>query len=62
MEETILRISRTITLYSEIAEKQKDIIDELYSLLLQYVEVSELEALTDDIKKAAELMREVEEC
>ena len=59
-QKMLSRIHDTVTKQSRLIEMQKEIIDELYRLLLMHVSASDLEPLNKKITKAAETMKEVE--
>lgn len=60
-EKTIRRIHETVADYSRLAGIQKEIIDELYRLLLMYISAEDIEPLNRKILSAEEIMKEVEE-
>lgn len=61
MEETIHRINGIITGQSEVILLQREIIDELFKLLLMHVSADDLKSLTIKIREAAKKQKEVED-
>lgn len=55
------RIGDTVDTQSRVIGMQKEIIDELYRLLLMHVSASDMGALNEKIKETAKAAKEVEE-